>query len=194
MRSGVRPRAYAYSLCVAALRVVARTAGARQHALSHWPQQGRSLPDREHVGLLQWGGRSAQGLQCRKKTILSIDTTRLQKNQQQPASSPRTIKASKAKDDAVAAANGERLRAAAQAGRLDELEAALSKLAHGDKALDLADWGGWTPLMHAASGDKPELVDQLLKKGARVDITDVSAGALRHRPLLACGFSSYDAS
>jgi hypothetical protein len=33
--------------------------------------------------------------------------------------------------------------------------------------------------MHAASGDKPELVEQLLKKGASVDVTDVRA--LCHR-------------
>ncbi len=74
----------------------------------------------------------------------------------------------------ASAAAGERLRAAAQAGRLDELQAVLGEMERGDRALDLADWGGWTALMHAASGDKPELVEQLLKKGASVDATDVS--------------------
>lgn len=78
-------------------------------------------------------------------------------------------------DASAAAATGERLRAAAQAGRLDELQAALGGMERGDRALDLADWGGWTALMHAASGDKPELVEQLLKKGASVDATDVSS-------------------
>lgn len=96
-----------------------------------------------------------------------------------PAAPSPATKASRARDEATAAASGERLRAAAQAGRLDELTAALSQLKHGETALDLTDWGGWTALMHAASGDKPELVEQLLKKGASVDVTDVRA--LCHR-------------
>lgn len=106
------------------------------------------------------------------------DPTHRSNAARQPESrSPGTLKANKAKDDAVAAANGERLRSAAQAGRLDQLEAALSKLGRGDEALDLADWGGWTALMHAASGDKPDLVELLLQKGASVDVTDVSTAA-----------------
>jgi hypothetical protein len=61
---------------------------------------------------------------------------------QRQQQSPAAVKASKAKAKAVAAASSERLREAAQAGKRDDLSAALSSLEHGDAALDLVDWGG----------------------------------------------------
>jgi ankyrin repeat protein len=39
---------------------------------------------------------------------------------------------------------------------------------------------GWSALMHAASGDKADLVELLLQKGASVDVADVRRPPGRH--------------
>ena len=111
----------------------------------------------------------------RKRSRISVVEEEEVEQQRSPTSTSVTEKPkpSHAREESTTAASGERLRAAAQAGRLDELEGVLGTLKQGDLALNLADWGGWTALMHAASGDKPELVERLLKKGASVDATDV---------------------
>ena len=78
----------------------------------------------------------------------------------------------------VLATVAQKIRAAAGSGE----EAELIKLLQSapTDALDSADWGGWTALMHAVSNDRCGTAQILLSRGASIDAVDADGWTALH--------------